>query len=771
MKKAIPIIVIVGAILAIIAIGYFGSTSFRKDTVFVSSIRINDELDEDGAIYLDYDNNQRTWAIDYSVLPLDADNKEVTFSSSNEEAVSVDQDGNVTMHVAAGATITIRAKDGSNVSSRVIFRPIISSQLVNVEYDFEANTVSDTGQNYFMEGNTLVVFAHNPFMFDYGSIPVTIDGNTDVVTLEDYTFTPTGAGNFTINFGEDEDVKSLNVKVIDYITSIGFDGGYADYRNATNDDFMNTNVTYEVGHGSDFILPLIIEKTEGSKQVRTSRFEIEVKLEVKVDGEYVLVEDLSEYLENSISDEPRFKFKEEAEGKTFRLGVRAQYRDIPGRTIEFIVNEGVNVNNHEELRLAFEDASVSKINIHKEIIVDASENVYTDTPLNPQLEGTLINAHSRITNEESPDFGKTGHIYYREVSKGSISIVGNLQTIDGTDIPKSILHTSDGANKFYEGVVEFPAETAHINVQSSIFRFMRDDAYPDAEFSISNLKIVGNTQSSRNALDSGGIHLIYASNSSSTATNTYSNLNLSGAVIALFMSTDDTTHLINEVMVSETYNSGMTLWSADVEITNSKFRRNGGAAIQLIDDKADENIFPKLTIDEYTLSNIQNWTFGDEGWFTGFGGELLALQLKSQLDAGVELYNKTIVRNKEVGETVEEEFNFKIIIQSDNPFTSDVTNPKGRIVIIDEEGNTVHTFEREHNFADTFQTISGLPAYAGPLKEEYYNLLVKSAYGSLTPEEEARFIDYSTEDVEFVIPGQAGLNSQISIILEWLDRN
>ena len=148
----------------------------------------------------------------------------------------------------------------------------------------------------------------------------------DVVTLEDYAFTPTGIGNFTINFAEDEDVKSLNVKVIDYITSIGFDGGYADYRNATNADFMNTNVTYEVGHGSDFVLPLIIEKAEGSEQVRTSRFEIEVKLEVKVDGEYVLVEDLSEYLENNVSDEPRFKFKEEAEGKTFRLGVRAQYR-------------------------------------------------------------------------------------------------------------------------------------------------------------------------------------------------------------------------------------------------------------------------------------------------------------------------------------------------------------------------------------------------------------------------------------------------------------
>ncbi len=300
---------------------------------------------------------------------------------------------------------------------------------------------------------------------------------------------------------------------------------------------------------------------------------------------------------------------------------------------------------------------------------------------------------------------------------------------------------------------------------------MRDDAYPDAEFSISNLNIVGNTQSSRTVADSGGIHLLYASNSSSTATNTYNNLNLSGAVIALFMSTDNTTHIINEVMVSETYNSGMTSWSADIEITNSKFRRNGGAAIQLIDDSGDVNIFPKLIIDEYTLSNIQNWTFGDEGWFTGFGGETLAMQLKSQLDAGITTYNKTIVRNKEVGETVEEEFNFKIIIQSDNPFTSDVTNPKGSIVIIDEEGNTVHTFERAHDFADTFQTMSGLPAYAGPLKEEYYNLLVKSAYGSLTPEEEARFKDYSTEDVEFVIPGQADLNSQISIILEWMDIN
>ncbi|HHU59627.1 TPA: hypothetical protein GXZ34_01745, partial [bacterium] len=165
MKKAIPIIVIVGIILAIVAIGYFGvKPIIHNPTIFVESVQITNK-DSDGAIYLDYNNGQNTVTLEVNVRPLDASNREVRFVSSSSDKVSVNKDGVVTMHELAGATITVRATDGSNRSDTVKIRPILSSELVNIAYDFETNTISGEGNNYFLEEDKLVVFANNDFMF------------------------------------------------------------------------------------------------------------------------------------------------------------------------------------------------------------------------------------------------------------------------------------------------------------------------------------------------------------------------------------------------------------------------------------------------------------------------------------------------------------------------------------------------------------------------------------------------------------------------------
>jgi uncharacterized protein YjdB len=57
-----------------------------------------------------------TYSIVYTVLPADATNPAVTFSSSDEDVATVDENGTVTAVAAGTATITIAATDGSGVT-------------------------------------------------------------------------------------------------------------------------------------------------------------------------------------------------------------------------------------------------------------------------------------------------------------------------------------------------------------------------------------------------------------------------------------------------------------------------------------------------------------------------------------------------------------------------------------------------------------------------------------------------------------------------------
>lgn len=48
--------------------------------------------------------------------PVDADNKNVSWSSSNDTVASVDQNGNVTALAEGSATITVTTEDGGKTS-------------------------------------------------------------------------------------------------------------------------------------------------------------------------------------------------------------------------------------------------------------------------------------------------------------------------------------------------------------------------------------------------------------------------------------------------------------------------------------------------------------------------------------------------------------------------------------------------------------------------------------------------------------------------------
>ena len=114
-----------------------------------------------------------TYTILYTVLPADATNPAVTFSSSDATVATVDENGNVTGLVAGTAVITIAATDGSGVTGT------FTVTVMNI--DVEEITASDVT---VMSGETATI--------EWEVLPAT-------ATIQDVTFTSANTAIATVD--------------------------------------------------------------------------------------------------------------------------------------------------------------------------------------------------------------------------------------------------------------------------------------------------------------------------------------------------------------------------------------------------------------------------------------------------------------------------------------------------------------------------------------------------------------------------------------------
>lgn len=746
MKKSVIIFIGIGVALALVLIGIFGvAPAFQDQKEPVTSIVVTNEEMVDNTIYLEWEGFPITVDLEWEVLPFTATNKKVSVTSNNEETITINQAdilGDTVPVIVTAETsgrVTINALDGSDKSTYVDI-VAISTATVSLGYDFDTNSMLLPQQGkYAIEGEKLVLFHGRSYLFDFGD--VVFENETTVATMENSLITTNTTGSFAFKFTRGEETKVIQVEVVDYLLGFGFGGGYQNFittTTGTSDTFINKNQLYEVGSSDVFKTNLLVTNLKG---VAVNKFDKLFSLQEFNGTEYVAVENPYDYFSETVENRAWFNFAEAAVGKQLKLTITPKYSLALPRVMEFVVNDGVNVYSHQELDDAFEmkglyeGVTVTKINIHNTIeVVVGDENKYTVGP----RAGYLVNEFSYVDGT-GPDAGKTGHIYLRDgVNKDTaVSVIGNYQTIDGSNIPVIVNNT---------GSEDLQVAGTHINVQSTMFRVM---GVGTGEFSMKNLKVVGNTRTASGGGTggpnlSGGMLLVFISTG---VDNYFNNLHLSDGVAGLFFEVNHPVNYISDVTIKDTYNSAISVWGGNIEVYNSKISNTGGPSIQLIDhndgfgeDNPDND--PSLVIDQFTLDNIENWVAGDEGWYVGMNISLLVSEMKTLINNAVDGYGKTII--KEVGAI--SYVNFRVFIQNNNPATSSIPT-QGKITVVPSMGADGVDFQRPYNFYTNFAGQNY--TYVGAVDANPANL--------------------EAENVE-IVTAVPGTGAQITVFLEWQNK-
>lgn len=115
-----------------------GTLYVTDNRVYVSEIKLESET-----LKLEYPN--WTYELDYSVLPADATNKSIEWTSSDENVAKVD-DGTITGIAVGEANITATAKDGSGVTATCLVTVSLKSD-GSLETEVSANMVYTSGSS------------------------------------------------------------------------------------------------------------------------------------------------------------------------------------------------------------------------------------------------------------------------------------------------------------------------------------------------------------------------------------------------------------------------------------------------------------------------------------------------------------------------------------------------------------------------------------------------------------------------------------------------
>ena len=705
-KKWIPIIAVIVAIVAIIVIAVIGSNpSSRNKTVYVTNINVttphtgiyNDESRGDVKYFMLNDDNttlvdgKSTFDIDYEVVPTNATYKEVTFTSSDTDVATVDEDGVVTFLSNNAVFITLTSQDEREISTTVqlVWEPATSSEFSITLGDNDEVTYQNIGstQLFSVEDDTL--YLYKGVSYEIGGDANVEITDSEAASLESGILMTFEIGSFDMNLIFDgKEPITQNVEVVEYINTFARGTSYTSYQ-STKDNIGQTNYlnkdveNYQVGVDSPYHFDIVIQNDE-LETVSLADANLEYTVYDITDGETLIKDNTQVFTVNA---DGSLSFVKTNVGKTYRVVVEPKYNFLNRNalTFEFELTNGVNAFTHYDLKEYFADLDVNNIVIHSNISVIVESN-----QLDP--DGRLVNFANVSDNN-----GVTGDIYTRrytssDIGNGNldINLIGNYFTIDATNMP--YLSVTDG---YTFGILEWTESSGYpcASIQTAIFKVQdaSGDAYNTGvekeedeivNFNVKNLRLTGNTstgiiyetdeETGEPIIEDDEAQVIANQGSSSagfmgrgavvvsTDNVVITNTNIGIYVTGSFGGIDT-----NNTYIFDSWANGVFGWrTTSMSLENTTIRQAGGAAINVTDATITDQYAPEWMDVTFTFGPnviVDNYVTGAEGYFIVNNLSTVVPTLKGQLDSSLQsLLGKTVLKDVVTDEGTESTFNFVI---------------------------------------------------------------------------------------------------------------
>ena len=705
-KKWIPIIAVIVAIVAIIVIAVIGSNpNSRNKTVYVTNINVTtphtdiyniESIGEVKRFMLNDDNTtlvdgKSTFDIDYEVVPTNATHKEVTFTSSDTDVATVDEDGVVTFLSNNAVFITLTSQDEREISTTVqlVWEPATSSEFSITLGDNDEVTYQNIGstQLFSVEDDTL--YLYKGVSYEIGGDANVEITDSEAASLESGILMTFEIGSFDMNLIFDgKEPITQNVEVVEYINTFARGTSYTSYQ-STKDNIGQTNYlnkdveNYQVGVDSPYHFDIVIQNDE-LETVNLADANLEYTVYDITDGE-TLIEDNTQVF--TVNADGSLSFVKTNVGKTYRVVVEPKYNFLNRNalTFEFELTNGVNAFTHYDLKEYFADLDVNNIVIHSNISVIVESN-----QLDP--DGRLVNFANVSDNN-----GVTGDIYTRrytssDIGNGNldINLIGNYFTIDATNMP--YLSVTDG---YTFGILEWTESSGYpcASIQTAIFKVQdaSGDAYNTGvekeedeivNFNVKNLRLTGNTstgiiyetdeETGEPIIEDDEAQVIANQGSSSagfmgrgavvvsTDNVVITNTNIGIYVTGSFGGIDT-----NNTYIFDSWANGVFGWrTTSMSLENTTIRQAGGAAINVTDATITDQYAPEWMDVTFTFGPnviVDNYVTGAEGYFIVNNLSTVVPTLKGQLDSSLQsLLGKTVLKDVVTDEGTESTFNFVI---------------------------------------------------------------------------------------------------------------
>ena len=396
----------------------------------------------------------------------------------------------------------------------------------NVTYIIIWAEKETTGENYIAQGDDLILFTGITYQWN-GNI---LTGGESYWTQNDFdTITPTSSGEFTMTLTPahkvpKEDAYGVpyeaveptgaaatikNVKIVYSLSSMlpGSDFKAMEASSAQEGVFVTANDkdSYVMDVGASNFVPDVVVRSDTYQALTLEAAEIKV---TAIEGEDTDRSSWVSFSGNAIS------FDAAAVGKTLALTITPKYSiyKTPFKvSLKVKVNDGVNVYTSDDLKAAYGNGAVSKINILRNIkaklaasdyisgygesygnvtiFTDSSDREHTSTVMTNVNLGAPINdfshgVYTRVTNNTSD----------------AVTINGNYFVIDGSGLP----YINNSVDRYGAGGSNFTAGAGYriANVQIGIFLYRCADvnpatastirAYNGGTATVNNLRIEGN---------------------------------------------------------------------------------------------------------------------------------------------------------------------------------------------------------------------------------------------------------------------------------------